>query len=390
MYSFAGIFFGTLAFLSLLLTIWQWAVARRYPLHQRTQNKSFVPAVTFLKPLKGCDANTAKCLSSWLTQQYSAPVQILFGVSSPEDPVCDLVRQLMREHPPADAELVICNQKLGPNGKVSTLAQLEPHIKYDVLVISDADVRVPNHFVADVVAPLQQPAVGLVHCFYQLANPSTHALRWEEVAVNADFWTQVLQAQSLGPIDFALGAVMCMPRARLDRIGGFRSLLEYLADDYQLGRQIARGGGELVLSPTVVECWSSPMNCKEVWSHQLRWARTIRVCRPISYFFSILANATLWPLVWWLHQPALVSSATLCGCLLFRVFTARDNQARLTRKQVGLGDFWIVWLKDLLNVAIWALAFLGSHIQWRGEQFRIARGGKLVKVVLSRRKRGIH
>ena len=39
------------------------------------------------------------------------------------------------------------------------------------------------------------------------------------------------------------------------------------------------------------------MTFGEVWIHQLRWARTIRVCQSVPYFFSILNNVTLWALL---------------------------------------------------------------------------------------------
>jgi len=158
--------------------------------------------------------------------------------------------------------------------------------------------------VANIVQPFApspgSPArrIGLVNCFYQLANPTTVAMCCEAVAVNADFWSQVLQGVSFRKLDFALGAVMALQRKCLAEIGGFRALADCLADDYQLGHRIAQRGYAIELSPVVVQCWSAPMHRRQVWRHQLRWARTIRVCQPLPYFFSILANATFWPLVW--------------------------------------------------------------------------------------------
>src|SRR6185503_15343003 len=110
----------------------------------------------------------------------------------------------------------------------------------------------------------------------------------EEFAINCDFWSQVLQARSLKPLDFALGAVMITTQTRLRQIGAFPSLVDYLADDYQLGNQIAKAGGEIVICPIVVDCRSASMTLREVWSHHLRWARTIRVSQLIPYFLSIL------------------------------------------------------------------------------------------------------
>ena len=116
-------------------------------------------------------------------------------------------------------------------------------------------------------------------------------------AVNADFWSQVLQARTLRSQDFALGAVMATRRAQLAELGGFRALVDFLADDYQLGNQLARRGYCIELCPVVVECWERPQGWREVWAHQLRWARTVRVCQPAPYFLSILSNATVWPIL---------------------------------------------------------------------------------------------
>src|SRR5205807_2841533 len=148
------------------------------------------------------------------------------------------------------------------------LVELEQRARHDLLIVSDADVRVPPDFLCNLVAPLREPGrdafhrvltdpCGLVTCFYRLANPTTTAMQWEAIAINADFWSQVLQAKSLRPLDFALGAVMAMPRKPLDEIGGFKALVDCLADDYQLGNRIARRGYAIAISPVVVECWSA-------------------------------------------------------------------------------------------------------------------------------------
>ena len=371
---------GSLASLSLVLLLWQWLVARRFPLHRRLPLRSSAPAVTLLKPLKGCDEATEACLRSWLTQEYPGPVQVLFAVASAADPVCAIVKKMLAEFPALDAQLLICGPFLGTNLKVSKLAQAEKLAKHELLVVSDADVKVPPDFLVNTVSPLQDPAIGLVNSFYCLANPSNLATEWEAIAINADFWSQVLQSQSLRPLDFALGAVMVVRRQGLEEIGGFPALANCLADDYQLGHRIARHGHSIVISAVVAECWSEPMGWVQVWKHQLRWARTIRVCQPFPYFFSILSNATLWPLVWVVASPtkAVVAFAASCGAL--RILSALDLQRRLTRKSTRLRYAWLILVKDLLQTAIWGLAFVGNRIEWRGERMRLRRDGTLVKI----------
>jgi ceramide glucosyltransferase len=445
-----NIILAILAFLSLALTLWQFVAATRFPLHQRVVDPGYAPPVALLKPLKGVDAETWHCLESWLNQDYAGPVQILFGVDSPDDLAWSLARQLIAARPERDARLVLCSELFGSNAKVSTLIQLyrqavdEPtpapsregnalrecveklpslggvgggsagsfeatldltgSSRDRVVIISDADVHVPPDFLANVVAPLRDERVGLVSCFYRLANPATLAMQFEAIAINADFWSQVLQAQSLKPLNFALGAVMATTRQRLESIGGFAALVDFLADDYQLGNRIARQGRRIVLSPVVVECRDSPKNWREVWEHQLRWARTIRVCQPLPYFFSILSNATLWPLLWLVASIASAgdnSYATTLGGVtaavaikmkllpkavmfvptiwLARTLSAMCQASKLTRSHSHWAFFWLVPVKDLLAAVVWALSFLGNSVEWRGRRYRVRRGGKLEK-----------
>jgi len=424
-----------LAFLSLILMLWQWVVARRFPLHQRVavpwlalqplaaerglsteavapsatlgRTRAFppnalpfglaqppdegwspqghpvladqAPPVTLLKPLKGCDPATEACLRSWFVQQYPGRVQMLFAITSSDDPVRPVLERLLKEFADHDAQFMVCGPLSGTNAKVSKLAQLERLAKHDILVISDADVLVPPDFLVNIVAPLSEPQVGLVNCFYRQANPTTLAMQWEAVAINADFWSQVLQSQSLKPMDFALGAVMATRRGPLAAIGGFNALKDCLADDYQLGNRIARCGHRIVLSPVVVDCWAPRMDWAQVWQHQLRWARTIRVCAPAPYFFSILSNATLWPLLWLTANPSRRGLVFGLGCVLLRAVTALNLQSRLTQARARLKYAWLAGAKDLLQAAIWLGAFTGNRIQWRGQEMRLKRDGTLVK-----------
>jgi ceramide glucosyltransferase len=379
----AAVILAPFALLSLALALWQWLAARRFPLHKRIAEPDFSPSTSILKPLKGCDKTTAESLQSWFGQNYTGQIQILFGVADANDPVCEVVRELLRKNSGHDAQLLVCSEALGTNGKVSTLIQLERLAKHSLILVSDADVRVPPDFLANVVAPLRDPKMGLVNCFYRLANPTTTAMRWEAVAINADFWSMVLQSASIKPLDFALGAAILMRREALVESGGFVALADCLADDYQLGRHIAGKGHHIALCPVVVECWDAPMDWLDVWRHQLRWARTIRVCRPLAYFFSILSNATLWPLLWLITSLVLLKTfcapLTAIACLLIRLGLAQNLQRRLVQSRSDIAPFWLVPVKDLLQTIIWAGAFLGNTVEWRGQRMKLRRDGSLVE-----------
>jgi ceramide glucosyltransferase len=398
--------FGAVTLLSLGLQVWQWLAARRLPLHQPVPVAGSLPPVTLLKPLKGCDDHTAACLRSWLAQDYPAPVQILFGVNAADDPVCEVVRELLKEFPDADAQLVVCPESRGPNPKVSTLIQLEPLIGGTpgkatfqspqagpaqpdtvdrAVVISDADVEVPPGYLKEAMSILQRDGVGLVNSFYRLANPRNRAMWIEAVAVNCDFWSQVCQSNSMRPMTFVLGAVMGLRAQTLSEIGGFQSLADYLADDNRLGLLVHRTGQSIELTNTVVDCHSAPMTFRQVWDHQLRWARTIRVCEPLPYFFSILTNALVWSLLWLacsisfgLRWPLYAAMGGLLVYAALRFATATANGRKLT---TGRMSAWkiaqVLDIRDALGVLWWLCAFLGNTIVWRGRRHRILSEGRL-------------
>jgi ceramide glucosyltransferase len=333
------------------------------------------PGVSILRPLKGCDSETESCLRSWFDQSYGGKSELLFGVASENDPVCEIVRRLIQEYPEQPAELAICKPILGANAKVSSLCYLAKRASHELMVVSDQDVLISRDFLSELVLPLGQKEVGLVNCFYILANPQGAGMWLEAVAVNADFWSQVLQGNMLKPMDFALGAVMVTTKSRIEVIGGFEGLLDYLADDYQLGNRIAKTGARLEICPVPVECRSERQSARAVWKHQLRWGRTIRVCQPAPYFFSILSNATVWPVLG-LMGTGTIGVGVLGCALVLRVVTAISNYRRLTGETRWRAGF-LAPIKDLLQVAIWALAFAGNEITWRDQRFRVEKGGKL-------------
>jgi ceramide glucosyltransferase len=221
--------------------------------------------------------------------------------------------------------------------------------------------------------------VGLVNSLYRFALPSNLAMRWESFAVNADFWSQVLQSLSLRPMDFGLGAAMVMPRGQLERIGGFARLADHLADDYQLGQLVSQGGNSVELCPVVVECRTAPMTFVEVCSHQLRWARTIRACRPIAFLFTVFSIAAIWPMLWLALEPSMASVMGAFLCLSIRGATGVYLEGRMTGR-FRWSSVAMALLKDVFQLGIWALAFTGRRVVWRGVDYRVEAGGRLVKL----------
>jgi len=370
---------GALALCSVGVNVWQFIVACLTPVHRRPVSASHTPGVTILKPLKGREGRSRQCLRSWFTLRYPGPIQLLFGVKDANDPVLEIIRELKVEFPELDARCVVCPESLGPNAKVSTLIQLEPLIEHSLVVVSDADVQVPYDYLTSATWWFREADMGLVSNLYCLANPSTFAMYWEATVVNSDFWSQVMQARQLGRVKFALGAAMMVRLEMLQRIGGFASIVEYLADDYQLGRRIAQLPARVEISPLVVECWEGRGGWGYIWGHQLRWARTIRVCQPISYFFSIITAVSLWALLWLFlgdGSPLLVAPILILRVIMATIQSYRLKSYKCTYNPVLIG--LMAPLKDILSTVIWLLAFSRGKVNWRGRKFRVGANGRMV------------
>jgi ceramide glucosyltransferase len=335
------------------------------------------PGITVFKPLKGLSPLSRACLTSFLTQDYQS-YQVLFGVRDPDDPVLALLQELARAYPRCDQAVIICPEDLGLNPKISTLRQLMPWARYDLLVIADGDVKVGSDYLAQVAAAFRQPGVGLVSCPYR-AGPSRTLGSWlEALTIAADFIPSVAVANYVEGIRFALGATMALTRQALAAIGGLAPLADFLADDYQLGFRIAQTGLQVKILPYVVETNNPEMSFSDYLAHQLRWARTYRVCRPAGYLaygithalvysLAILLATGLAPWAWGLAAATLILRGTLAGF----------SERRCLKGDLPLGAFALLPLKDLLAFGLWLVSFLGRRVNWGGCSFRVTPEGKL-------------
>jgi ceramide glucosyltransferase len=335
------------------------------------------PGITVFKPLKGLEPLSRQCLASFLTQDYH-PYQVLFGVRDPENPVLDLLRELRQAHPRCDLEIILCPEDLGLNPKISTLRQLLPRARYDLLVIADGDVVVGPDYLARVAAAFRQPGVGLVSCPYRAGRSRTLGSTLEALTIAADFIPSVAVANYVEGIRFALGATMALTRQALSVIGGLAPLADFLADDYQLGFRVAQTGLQVKILPYVVSTNNPEMRFSEYLAHQLRWARTYRVCRPAGYLaygithalvysLVILLGAGLAPWAWGLAAATLVLRGTLAGF----------SERRCLKGELPLWAFALLPLKDLLAFGLWLASFLGDRVAWGERAYRVTPEGKL-------------
>ena len=339
-----------------------------------------LPPVSILKPLKGTDPEMYASLRSHCVQDYPQ-YEILFGVSSADDPAVPLVEKLIAEFPDRRIRLVHCDKNLGVNGKVSSLAQLAAVAAHEFFLVNDSDIRVDPDYLRNVMTELQVPGTGLVTCLYRGVPAPTMASGLESLGISTDFMAGVLAARQIeGGLRFALGSTLAFRKPDLEAVGGFEAIADYLADDYELGRRIAERDLKVVLSESVVETYLPAYDVSSFLAHQLRWARTIRASRPSGYA-GLLFTFTL---PWAALTLILARGATWAWAFLIIALAARGAMALVTARRV-LRDrqfrrwAWLLPLRDFLAVLIWIGGLAGRKIIWRGERFDL-RDGKLVRI----------
>lgn len=335
-----------------------------------------LPPVSILKPLKGADPEMYSALRSHCVQDYPS-YEILCGVTSEDDPAVPVVKKLMSEFPDRKIRLVLCEKRLGANGKVSSLIQLAAAASFECLLVNDSDIRVEPDYLRTVMGELQQPNVGMVTCLYRGVPSNTFGSHIEALSIAADFTAGVLAADLLeGGIHFGLGSTLAFRKRDLEKIGGFEAIVDYLADDYELGARIAKAGLKMRLSKSVVETHLPAYDLAGFALHQLRWARTIRASRPGGYAGLLLTFTLPWAVAALLCAQAAVWSWWLFGAAVVARGAMALVTASLVLRERNLVSLLLVPVRDFIAAIVWLGGLAGGKIVWRGEQFSLA-GGKL-------------
>jgi ceramide glucosyltransferase len=275
----------------------------------------------------------------------------------------------------------VCPENLGANTKVSNLAQMLPGARYEFLIVNDSDIRVEPDYLRRVILPLADPKVGMVTCLYRGVPARTFGSRLESLGISTDFSAGVLVARQVeGGIRFGLGSTLAFRRHDLEAIGGFQSFVDYLADDYEIGRRIAARGLEVKLSETVVETFVPPYSVREFLLHQLRWARSVRDSRPWGYVGLGLTFGLIWGLLTLVSAHAAAWTWTLLAATLaMRMAVAIVVGVLVLHDRHTLRLLWLIPFRDLIAALLWTASFTGHTVAWRGVAFRL-KDGKLARI----------
>ncbi len=336
--------------------------------------KGEAPPISVLKPVRGLDPGAYENFASFSRQDYPE-FEILFAVNDAADPAVPIVRKLIANFPGRSIRLVVVEERLGPNTKVSNLCRLVREARHDLLVVTDSDVRVEPGYLRSIAAMFRDPGVGGVTALYRGRDNLQFVAAMDCVGSSAAFCGAALVARELEGLKFMMGSTMATTKERLAEIGGFEAMVDLHSDDYELGRRIAARGYRIELLPDPV--WMAfPSQTLGVYlRHELRWAIGIRNIRPGGHFGMLFTHGLPWAIAAALVAPSAAVGAAFIGAY----FVLRFAMAWAVGVW-GLHDpvlrrrFWLLPVRDLLSFFVWLASFGMNRIEWRGSSFTLEKG----------------
>jgi ceramide glucosyltransferase len=356
-----------------------WAYFRRVP-KTGVPGAAFTPPISNLKPIRGLDPGAYENFASFCRQDYPE-YEIVFCVDGREDPVLPVIEKLIRDFPDRRIRVLFGSGRIATNDKVAKLARMASEAAYEVVVISDSDVRVQPDYLRSVVAPLADPKVGAVTCFYVPQDERTFADSLQSMGMFSDFYAGILVAWQLDGVKFALGPTIATTRTRLAEFGGYESLENRPADDLLVGRLIAEQGHQVELLRYTVLAVADYASMRELVHKRLRWIVVMRHMRPWGHLGLLLTQGLPWSLAAIAIHPSITVAAAYLGTYLGLRCTMTWMIGSWGLKQPGL------WRKmpaipawDALAFCIWVASFARRSIRWRGADY-LLRDGRLVPVL---------
>jgi ceramide glucosyltransferase len=268
---------------------------------------------------------------------------------------------------------------MGTSDKVNNLCQLAQNAKYDLLIMSDSDVRVEADYLKQVIAPFADPEVGAVTAFYKSLSAGNVASNLDALGMYMDSAPAALVAKKIeGRLGFAFGWTMATSKKHLAEIGGWEAIVNHHSEDFELGKRIALCGHRVVLMAKPVYMVFSKENFSEYFHRELRWSIALKSARPSGYWGLLFTHGLPWALIG-TAVGLLIGSSLIAASYLLAYLFLRVAMTWLTGRW-GLGDrelykmMWLVPFRDAISFFVWVAGFFAEKIVWRGLEYRLHQG----------------
>jgi ceramide glucosyltransferase len=355
---------------------------RQMALAQLGARPGFTPPLTLLKPLHGAEPGLEAHLETFFLQDYPE-YEIMFCARDPGDAGLETARRVAKRYPQIQAKFLWTRGEPDYiNAKAASMEKMEAEAAYEILVVSDSDVRVTKDYLRAVALAFSDDKVGAMCCVYRgVAADGGLWARLEAVGMSVEMTSGVLAARAMEGMQFVLGPTMAFRRDVIRRIGGFQVTADYCADDFVLGNETYKLGRTVVLSHHAIDHMVINSSLLASLQHQVRWMKSTRFSRPAGHFGTALSFSLLFGLLAWAAAAGLGHPWWGVGMFGWSVATRLALAIAVGGLVVGdtswFGLMVLYPLRDLMGFGFWAASYFGSRILWRGRVFQLLRGGKM-------------
>lgn len=337
--------------------------------------QSFSP-VSILKPLKGIDDGLFDNLESFCNLDYPQ-YELIFALQNQNDPANRVVKKLKEKYPSKDMTIVVEHCDEGLNPKVNNLIPAYKRAKHDLILISDSNVRVEKDYLADISHYMDDPSVGLVSNMIRGVSGRSLGALMENLHLNSFIVGSVCFLDKYLKMPCVVGKSMLMRKAELEAIGGFRSVKDFLAEDYIIGERIHALGKRVVLSSHLINNVNEYWGVKRFINRHTRWGKLRWQIGGAKYFSELACNAVFMSFMPMVIMPiskaSLLLPATVGALKIVHAFYI----GKKLRAEINPLLYLLSPVKDLIIGFIWFVPILSNTVAWRGNRYIIGKNSML-------------
>jgi len=354
----------------LLLTTWELEAVRRVR-RQALPPPPRYPGISLLKPLCGLDEELEINLRSHLAQEYPGPWEIVLGVRSAEDAAYPVARAFADRHPER-VRLVLQEGEPGHNPKVNQLISLTRAARYEVIALTDSNVRVAPGYLVEVAAVLARPGVGLATHLFAGVGERALGAALDNLTLSYFVAPSLSTSTLFLKWDNVVGKSMALRREVLERLGGWHEVKDYLAEDHLVGKLLRRHGLRSALCRTPVQNVQIDHPLRHFWDRHARWLTMRFRASPATTLLEPLVLPVLFTLA-----AALLAPANGTGWLIFAAAYAWEAAMVQASGRLVRGHWFKPWhllllpLREAIFFAAWVRGATRRHVEWRGNRLMV-------------------